>query len=108
MTDTHARAKPQWIKDAREPYMFNMDSVIEQIRAKKVSTWFGTRISGTGWRPSYKKKNLGMRFQSAQYLSHVINIQPGMGIGVRVPAGFLGGSAYSYGANLASFSAFHM
>ena len=56
---THVRAKPQWIKDAREPYMFNMDSVIEQIRAKKVSTWFGTRIGGTGWRPSYRKKNLG-------------------------------------------------
>ena len=55
----HVRAKPQWIKDAREPYMFNMDSVIKQIRTKKVSTWFGTRISGSGWRPSYKKKNLG-------------------------------------------------
>ena len=40
--------------------MFNMDSVIEQVDAKKVATWFGTKIRGTGWRPSYRKKNLGM------------------------------------------------
>ena len=41
-------------------------------------------------------------------LNIIIMCCPGMGIGMRVPAGFLGGSAYSYGANLAAFSAFHM
>ena len=43
-----------------------------------------------------------------QVLNIIIMCCPGMGIGMRVPAGFLGGSAYSYGANLAAFSAFHM
>ena len=86
--------------------MFTMDSVIEQVRAKKVSTWFGTKIQGAGWRPSYRKKNLGKYF--LQIASKQKYQNPGMGIGVRVPAGFLGGSAYSFGANLAAFSAFHM
>ena len=56
---TQTRSKPTWIQESRKPYMFTMDSVIEQVRAKKVSTWFGTKIQGAGWRPSFKKKNLG-------------------------------------------------